>query len=275
MRALGSAWIVALWTAIWIQPAPALAVEPVSEWKIEPSDVRCVAVRKYGTADKPLTLALKAPPTGSAMQLAVIRHGYRNKGGQIDATVTLDGRGFTTYALVYPLGFPAKRSKQSVSLVHLPPEAAAAVRLANELDLGIKETSKDEFPLGNLKDVWADMDRCLDRLKNSWNVGEQYAGRIASEPVDIVPLQSMFSGDDYPPAAAWKSFSGTTSVLLLIDETGAVKDCTLTESSGMAIIDSRTCALISYKGRFKPASGTDGKPIKSSWAKRITWRVED
>jgi hypothetical protein len=43
----------------------------------------------------------------------------------------------------------------------------------------------------------------------------------------------------------------------------------------MAIIDSRTCALISYKGRFKPASGTDGKSIKSSWAKRITWRVED
>jgi hypothetical protein len=254
---------------------PALAVEPISQWTIEPSDVRCVAVRKYGSADKPITLALKAPPTGNAMQLAIIRHGYRNKAGQIDATVTVDGRGFTTYALVYPLGFPAKRSKQNVSLVHLPPEAAAAVRRADELGLGIKETSKDEFPLGNLKDVWADMDHCLQRLKNTWNVGEEYAGRIASEPVDIVPIQSMFSGDDYPPVAAWKSFSGTTSVLLLIDEQGAVKDCTLTESSGMAVIDSRTCALISYKGRFKPASGTDGSPIKSSWAKRITWRVVD
>jgi len=46
--------------------APALAIRPISEWKIEPSDVRCVAVRKYGTADKPLTLALKAPPIGNA-----------------------------------------------------------------------------------------------------------------------------------------------------------------------------------------------------------------
>ena len=71
-----------------------------------------------------------------------------------------------------------------------------------------------------------------------------------------------------------KDFSGTTSVLLLIDEKGAVKDCTLAESSGMAVIDFRTCALISYKGRFRPATDAEGKPIKSSWVKRINWRLE-
>ena len=255
--------------------APAPAADPVTAWSIEPSDVRCVAVRKYGTANKPITLALKAPPMGSAMQLAIIRHGYRNKASQIDTTVTLDGRAFPTYALVYPLGFPARQSKQSVSLIHLPSAAADSVRNAKDLDVRIKETSNDDFALGAPKDVWAKMDECLTRLRDTWNVGEDSAARIASTAVDIVPLQSIFTPDDYPPIAAWKEFSGTTAVLLLIDEKGAVKDCTLTESSGMAIIDSRTCALISYKGRFRPATGADGKPIKSGWAKRITWRVVD
>ena len=216
---------------------PAHAADPMNAWSIEPSDFRCVAARKYGPADKPITLALKAPPMGSVMQLAIIRHGYRNKASQVDATVTLDGRAFTTYALVYPLGFPVRQSKQSVSLIHLPPDAAAAVRGAKDLDVRVKELSKDDFPLGASKEVWAKMDECVARLRSNFNVGDDYAGRIASPAVDIVPLQSMFSPDDYPPIAVRKDFSGTTSVLLLIDEKGAVKDCALAESSGMAVIE--------------------------------------
>ena len=99
---------------------PAHAADPMNAWSIEPSTFDA-SPRANRPSNKPITLALKAPPMGSVMQLAIIRHGYRNKASQVDATVTLDGRAFTTYALVYPLGFPVRQSKQSVSLIHLPP----------------------------------------------------------------------------------------------------------------------------------------------------------
>lgn len=258
-----------------IPAMPASAVEPLSDWKIEPSDARCVAVRQYGTSDKPIKLALKAPPTGKAMQLAVIRHAFRKNSAQTGATVTIDGQPFQTYALGYPLGYPAKASKQSVYLIHLPPAAAIAVRDASNLSVSVKGGLVDQFPLHNLKDAWAKMDTCLERLRATWNVGEDGTARIATPASEIVPLAGVFSSMDYPMQAVRLGFSGRTSVLLLIDEAGIVKDCTLTESSGMAVINSRTCALITYKARFKPAIGKAGKPTRSSWEQSINWRLED
>lgn len=257
-----------------VPAAPLNAAQPLGQWKLEPSDARCVAARQYGTAEKPINLALKASPIGGAVQLAIIRHAYRDSSGQKAATVDIDGKVFSTYALVYPLGYPAKRSKQSVTLLHLPIDAATAMRNAGNLGVRIREISSDQFPLGSLTAAWTDMEACLKRLRETWNIGEEHAVRIASPASAIVPMEGMFSGMDYPPQAAWKSFGGTTSVLLLIDEVGAIKDCTLTESSGMAVIDSRTCALITYKARFKPAVGSSGKAIKSTYSRSITWRVE-
>ena len=124
--------------ALGFSSAPAPSAAPISQWKIEPSDARCVAVRQYGTSDKPITLALKAPPTGKAMQLAVIRHAFRKNSAQTGATVTIDGQTFQTYALGYPLGFPAKASKQSVYLIHLPPSRSNCSSNASNLSVSVK-----------------------------------------------------------------------------------------------------------------------------------------
>ncbi|MEO7364861.1 MAG: energy transducer TonB [Sphingomicrobium sp.] len=67
--------------------------------------------------------------------------------------------------------------------------------------------------------------------------------------------------------------SGTTDVILLIDESGAVKDCTLTSTSGVAVLDSRTCGMILSGGKFAPATLGDGQPAKSVYEQRITWRI--
>jgi hypothetical protein len=254
---------------------PAHAAVPIGDWKIEPSDARCVAVRQYGKADQPITLAFKAPPTGHAMQLAVIRPAYRKTSDQVGAKLDLDGKIFETYALGYPLGYPAKASKQSVSLLHLPSDAAEAIKTARNLRLDIKGSFIDGFPLGDIGKAWAAMDACLDRLRQTWNVGDDNSGKITTPARPLVPIEGMITGMDFPRQALAKVWSGTTSFALLIDEAGKVRDCTLTETSGIAVIDSRTCAVVSYKARFDPAIGADGKPAKSAVAERITWRVTD
>ena len=116
---------------------------------------------------------------------------------------------------------------------------------------------------------------CRERLRQTWNLEEDSPSKIGTPPRPLVPIQGMITGMDFPRQALAKVWSGTTSFVLLIDETGKVRDCTLTETSGIAVIDSRTCAVIAYKARFDPAIGANGKPVKSAFAQRITWRVTD
>ena len=269
-RAFGVA--VALST-IFSQPASA-SVNPLGEWRIEPSDARCVAVHKYGEPERPITLALKAPPEGHALQLAIIISSYRKSSDQVGAVVDIDGQSFRTYALGYPLDFP-KASKTSVSLIHLPQEAAAALRSAKNLGVTAMGSVNELFPLGDFERAWTAMDLCLERLRQTWNIGESAKVRIATEAKSLVPMSSMLSPRDFPPQALAKLWTGRTSFLLLIDEKGAIRDCTLTESSGIAVVDSRSCAIISHKARFSPAVDAKGIPTKSAYSQSITWRVTD
>jgi len=67
---------------------------------------------------------------------------------------------------------------------------------------------------------------------------------------------------------------GSVAFVLLIDEEGKVADCTVTETSGVASLDAQSCAIVKERAKFKPATGLDGKPSKSSYFQRISWRLE-
>ena len=206
---------------------------------------------------------------------AVIRQAYRKTNGQTGATVGIDGKPYVTFALGYPLGYPAKSSKQSVSLIHLPSEAADAIRKARHVDVSVKGSFHDGFELGDPAHTWPMMDSCLERLRQTWNIGSDHGADIRMPARALVPLQGMIAPQDFPPQVLQNVWKGQTTFMLLVDEGGKVKDCTLTESSGIAVVDSRTCAIVTHKARFEPAIGGDGKPAKSVYQKSITWRVSD
>jgi protein TonB len=67
--------------------------------------------------------------------------------------------------------------------------------------------------------------------------------------------------------------TGTAVMVLLIDESGKVADCTLTETSGAAALDAQGCAVIRERGKFTPAIGTDGRPAKSAIQVRVHWKL--
>ena len=247
---------------------PAKAAEPISDWTIERSDARCVAVRRFGTADKPTTLALKASPHGDVFQLAILRSGFRKTYLQSAATIRIDGESFSTTALSYPLGGDVRRVAH---LINLDEETSVALRTAKNLHATIVEGINDSFDMGQTVSLWKDMGDCISRLRETWNIGEARAQRIA-EPARG-NLRPLFSGDDYPIRAILADESGSTRIGLLIDEKGLVRDCTLIEASGIARLDSRSCAIISERAKFAPARDGAGKPVKSSWTQTITWRL--
>jgi protein TonB len=82
-----------------------------------------------------------------------------------------------------------------------------------------------------------------------------------------LPITEM----DYPIEALKLGQEGETSVELLIDKRGRVRECSVTASSGSPWLDAGTCAVMMDKGRFTYAAGT--KPGKLVITQRLAWKL--
>lgn len=79
---------------------------------------------------------------------------------------------------------------------------------------------------------------------------EQVGGRL--KPSDM-PLELAAPGADY-----------TVWVRYHVEIDGRVGDCTVTRSSGSALLDTRVCQLIRQRFRFRPSRDPDGRPVRST-----------
>ena len=91
---------------------------------------------------------------------------------------------------------------------------------------------------------------------------------------ELLNLHELVSGDDYPPEAQMADEQGTVDVLVKVDETGRVADCTVEASSGSAALDVQTCRLFWLRAKFAPARDKAGKAVVSAYNRKITWRLE-
>jgi protein TonB len=97
------------------------------------------------------------------------------------------------------------------------------------------------------------------------------------EPKRIEParakanLASYVSDEDYPSNAVRNEEQGTTRFRLAVGPDGKVKECTVTSSSGSSALDATTCKLMKQRAKFKPATGSDGKPTSDTVASAIRW----
>ena len=101
-------------------------------------------------------------------------------------------------------------------------------------------------------------------------------GAWAQETTQPVPLSSPASwitAEDYPPDAIRARAEGRVVATLGIDATGRVTSCAVRASSGNAMLDAATCAVMTTRGRFKPATGPDGKPVPSSYTMPVRWSL--
>ena len=242
------------------------ASPPVSSWTLEPSSTACVISRSYGST----LVGLKAMPEGGGMQLVIARPTYRKEVEQNDAQLAFGKVVVGTTALSYPASGSGHRA---ANLINLSAEDSARLRTAESFSVTVTSSMSEDFALGSMDNVWSTVDSCLEHLRATWNVGTAHADRIATRATAIVPLASLFSEDDYPLSAIFLKQAGTVKVQLLIDEAGAVKDCTLVQTSGIAMLDLRSCAVIIKGAKFKPAVDPEGHPVKSSRTQQITWKL--
>ena len=85
--------------------------------------------------------------------------------------------------------------------------------------------------------------------------------------------QGTISVDDYPLEALKKGWEGDVHVDLTVGTSGQVTACTVTQSSGHDVLDTRTCAIMASRARFEPAFDQSGQPIESHFQTHVVWKI--
>lgn len=97
--------------------------------------------------------------------------------------------------------------------------------------------------------------------------------RGAADPRPRGLLGNFFTDDDYPAAALRAESSGVTRFLLTISADGRVSDCTVTQSSGSALLDHNSCSLAERRARFLPARDSAGAATEGSFDMALHWEI--
>lgn len=239
--------------------------EPTGKWNVNFDDAQCVASRSYGSAEEPLHFVLKAPPVGEVMQIAVIKNGGHASATQVDATIAIDDQPPLKTNL---LSYGTKDRKQRISTVNFPSAEFARIRRGKSLAIrssGLNET----FSVSQIEPLLKVMDQCVADLRQVWNVSSGGTSTLA-KPAKA-DLGRIVKNEDYPSIALDKGASGVVRFVILIDEAGKVADCTVVETSGVAVLDAQTCAIFRERGKFEPGAGHDGKPAKDVYVGNFRW----
>jgi hypothetical protein len=244
-------------------------LQPIGKWNVDFGDAHCIALRNYGSPANPVTLGLKPSPIGDVMQVSVLRSAADKQVDQFDGTLTLDRAPALKVSI---LGYGSKSGRRRINTMNVPLSTFRAIRSANSLRLRSPGEVDVAFALSQLEPVARALDRCVAGLREVWHLGE-HSAVIKKEASLDKPLRKLFSSDDYPGDAVIANASGTVALIMLIDETGKTASCMITQASGRASLDAQSCAIIATRGRFSPALGADGKPIKSGTTGRINWKM--
>ena len=81
--------------------------------------------------------------------------------------------------------------------------------------------------------------------------------------------------NDYPTSDLRQEHEGSTRYRLTIDAAGKVSNCAVVASSGFAGLDQATCANLTRRGKFEPATDDSGARAPGSYSGTVTWRLPE
>lgn len=81
------------------------------------------------------------------------------------------------------------------------------------------------------------------------------------------------SDADYPTSALRRGEQGMTGFEITVGPDGRVRDCRITRSSGSADLDAATCAKVTLRASFAPASDAQGEVTTARYTNAIRWEI--
>jgi hypothetical protein len=247
--------------------APPELHRPIKQWSLDWGAIACNAIATYGSPAEPITLSFRPSPNGTMVRLVVLLPGLGRPAYQFEVKTNITGETVRTNAL----RFPGTRGKNDIVWINFTPDQLAGLRTAGEIALD-GGPLHDRFALPGIGKVLDGLEACNADLRKYWNVGDSGAN-LSRHARPKRPLRNYFSPSDYPSQAMQQFDTGSSRIMMMIDEAGGLKDCMVEETSGVATLDAMTCAILHERARFEPALDSSGKPVRSVLTTRVNWRI--
>jgi len=251
-------------------PADAQPLKPSGKWQVDYTPSSCTAKRSFGDH----AISIVPSPLGGSTRVIIEGPGRATQARQFPSIVDpADGRAAAkASSLIYPLKAKGRRGIYSV----LPNDVVARMFGSGKVEVRVgKHDSRllwndrqissmgAALEIGGGPALVKAIDTCMTDLRKHWGMvdGELPAPVIATQAQGDV--SGIFRHEDYPDDAIEAGQSGTTSFLLMIDEKGAVMDCAIRQSSGVATLDAMGCQVLRERAKFVAAKDAANKPVKS------------
>ncbi len=249
-----------------------LARTPISRWVVDFAEHQCVASRKYGDAKNPVFLVFKPSPLRDVMQIAWMEKSASfGSARQFAAALQIEGHSPIPVSV---LG-SATNDGGVTYRTNVPIVDFAPARTGTKISLGGIGRLKGSFELTQMPSLMKALDTCVDDLRRVWNVEPTDQSRLRSRASMTESLARLFSTADYPHISVRNEESGTAGVVLLVDEKGKVADCTVSQTSKVAVLDAQTCVIFLTRAKLDPAVGHDGRPARDALRTRVRWIMPD
>jgi len=261
----------------------AAPLQPTGKWVVDYTPSSCTARRAFGDH----AISIVPSPLGSSTRVIIEGPGRAVRARQFPSMVDPDdGRGAVkASSLIYP--FKSAKGRRGIYSV-LPNELVSRMLASGKLDI---RAGKQDSRL-----IWADrsaspmgaalavgggasllsaINTCMADLRKHWGMVDGALPSPAVAPQPVGNVAGVFRSEDYPEDAMMANQSGMTSFLLMIDERGAVMDCAIIQSSGVATLDAMGCQVLRERARFGPAKDATNKPVKSTYiTPPIRWALQ-
>lgn len=243
------------------------SLAPVKPWLVDFAENQCIASRSYGEGKDEIQLAIKPSPTSDVVQIIVVKDGAFAPPVQLDVSLKL---GSAEPLKVKQLRYGGHGN--ILRVINLPAEQAAMLSAAQTITWS---TGGSGWILqtGPMDKLMKALEICRSDLRDYWNITPQNAAGLKSPAIPVHPALNYFSSEDYPQQAIRQDEGGTTSVVVLIDEKGKVRDCMIDGTSGVPTLDAMTCVVFRERVKFAPAITNEGEPVRSFMTQRIRWEL--
>lgn len=177
---------------------------------------------------------------------------------------------------------------QSSFKASIPLEQAAAVKRYGKIAFSVRleppYVTTSERPgsptLDDPYDVYSKTTEIHGRLQTVAIIDAQgavvwkcEAGRLNPNqpPRPANDQETWVSVIDYPTEGYLRNLRGRVEAILGLDDKGQPRSCTITSSSGHAVLDNATCAAWMKRAKFIPAGDIDGIPTDSEFKVVKVW----
>lgn len=272
-----------LMLALAASPAATKPLKPTTKWQLDYTATSCAAKRAFGEH----AIAIVPSPLGGSTRVIIEGPGRSTAARQFPSIIDpADGLApVKAGSLIYPAKTKARRGIYTV----VPNELVARmlgsgkveVRAGGTLDNRLLWENRVASGMGAALEIGGGaalrqaIETCMADLRKHWGMidGALPEPTIANRPKGDV--SGIFRADDYPADAVAAGQGGATSFVLMIDEKGAVMDCAIKQSSGVATLDAMGCQVLRERAKFAPARDSANMPIKSIYlTPTIRWVMQ-